>query len=153
MGDDILVHRYGSHDVVTQCLFFLIGFTFASKIPGRICPWTISRSFKNQCLERFVFYVLISYTTGLILPSYCSILYMNLRSLKECSHVGYFHWIYTQFYFQFWTGDVVLKDLKLKAEALNSLRLPVTVKAGFVGTITLKVLIVILLFYWLVFDY
>nr|GLL48492.1 uncharacterized protein LOC109169879 [Ipomoea trifida] len=36
-------------------------------------------------------------------------------------------------------GDVVLKDLKLKAEALNSLKLPVTVKAGFVGTITLKV--------------
>ncbi|CAL5412954.1 unnamed protein product [Camellia sinensis] len=35
--------------------------------------------------------------------------------------------------------DVVLKDLKLKAEALNSLKLPVTVKAGFVGTITLKV--------------
>ena len=40
----------------------------------------------------------------------------------------------------------------MKAEALNSLRLPVTVKAGFVGTITLKVVIVILLFYWLVFD-
>ncbi|XP_028051145.1 uncharacterized protein LOC114255802 isoform X2 [Camellia sinensis] len=38
-----------------------------------------------------------------------------------------------------WKGDVVLKDLKLKAEALNSLKLPVTVKAGFVGTITLKV--------------
>ncbi|VAI46152.1 unnamed protein product [Triticum turgidum subsp. durum] len=38
-----------------------------------------------------------------------------------------------------WKGDVVLKDLKLKAEALNSLQLPVTVKAGFVGTITLKV--------------
>nr|DAD29104.1 TPA_asm: hypothetical protein HUJ06_030572 [Nelumbo nucifera] len=38
-----------------------------------------------------------------------------------------------------WKGDVVLRDLKLKAEALNSLRLPVTVKAGFVGTITLKV--------------
>ncbi|KAB8087248.1 hypothetical protein EE612_011258 [Oryza sativa] len=38
-----------------------------------------------------------------------------------------------------WQGDVVLKDLKLKADALNSLRLPVTVKAGFVGTITLKV--------------
>lgn len=36
-------------------------------------------------------------------------------------------------------GDVVLKDLKLKAEALNSLKLPVTVKAGFLGTITLKV--------------
>ncbi|XP_073302377.1 uncharacterized protein [Primulina huaijiensis] len=38
-----------------------------------------------------------------------------------------------------WKGDVVLKDLKLKAEALNSLKLPVTVKAGFLGTITLKV--------------
>lgn len=38
-------------------------------------------------------------------------------------------------------GDVVLKDLKLKAEALNALKLPVTVKAGFVGTITLKVAI------------
>ena len=36
-------------------------------------------------------------------------------------------------------GDVVLKDLNLKADALNSLKLPVTVKAGFVGTITLKV--------------
>jgi len=36
-------------------------------------------------------------------------------------------------------GDVVLRDLKLKAEALNALKLPVTVKAGFVGTITLKV--------------
>ncbi|KAK1307202.1 hypothetical protein QJS10_CPA10g01570 [Acorus calamus] len=38
-----------------------------------------------------------------------------------------------------WKGDVVLKDLKLKAEALNSLKLPVFVRAGFVGTITLKV--------------
>lgn len=38
-----------------------------------------------------------------------------------------------------WKGDVVLKDLQLKAEALNSLNLPVTVKAGFIGTITLKV--------------
>ncbi|KAK9670363.1 hypothetical protein RND81_13G196500 [Saponaria officinalis] len=38
-----------------------------------------------------------------------------------------------------WKGDVVLKDLKLKAEALNSLKLPVTVKSGFIGTITLKV--------------
>lgn len=41
------------------------------------------------------------------------------------------------------TGDVVLKDLKLKPEALNSLNLPVAVKAGFVGTITLKVAIFI----------
>ncbi|KAL8484750.1 hypothetical protein ACS0TY_027161 [Phlomoides rotata] len=38
-----------------------------------------------------------------------------------------------------WKGDVVLRDLKLKAEALNALKLPVTVKAGFLGTITLKV--------------
>ncbi|KAK8929011.1 hypothetical protein KSP39_PZI017866 [Platanthera zijinensis] len=37
-----------------------------------------------------------------------------------------------------WKGDVVLKDLRLKAEALNSLNLPVTVKAGFIGTITLQ---------------
>ncbi|CAK7326271.1 unnamed protein product [Dovyalis caffra] len=38
-----------------------------------------------------------------------------------------------------WKGDVVLKDLNLKAEALNLLKLPITAKAGFVGTITLKV--------------
>ncbi|KAM7259519.1 hypothetical protein ACFE04_015260 [Oxalis oulophora] len=38
-----------------------------------------------------------------------------------------------------WNGDVVLKDLRLKAEALNALKLPVTVAAGFVGTITIKV--------------
>ncbi|PKA57778.1 hypothetical protein AXF42_Ash015155 [Apostasia shenzhenica] len=38
-----------------------------------------------------------------------------------------------------WKGDVLLKDLRLKPDALNSLKLPVAVKAGFVGTITLKV--------------
>ncbi|XP_059076567.1 uncharacterized protein LOC131042467 isoform X2 [Cryptomeria japonica] len=38
-----------------------------------------------------------------------------------------------------WKGDVVLKDLQLKAEALNSLKLPITVKAGFLGSVTLKV--------------
>lgn len=44
------------------------------------------------------------------------------------------------FFFLFlFAGDVVLKDLQLKAEALNALKLPVVVKAGFVGTITLKV--------------
>lgn len=43
--------------------------------------------------------------------------------------------------FSCFSGDVVLKDLKLKAEALNSLKLPVAVKSGFVGTITLKVAI------------
>jgi len=37
------------------------------------------------------------------------------------------------------TGDVVLKDLQLKAEALNALKLPITVKAGFLGSVTLKV--------------
>ena len=31
-----------------------VGFTFASKIFGRICPWAFCRGFKNQCLERFV---------------------------------------------------------------------------------------------------
>ncbi len=36
-------------------------------------------------------------------------------------------------------GDVVLKDLELKAEALNELKLPVTVKAGFLGSVRLKV--------------
>lgn len=34
----------------------------------------------------------------------------------------------------------MLKDLNLKAEALNSLKLPVIVRAGFIGSITLKVL-------------
>ena len=37
------------------------------------------------------------------------------------------------------TGDVVLRDLQLKAEALNALNLPITVKAGFLGSVTLKV--------------
>lgn len=37
------------------------------------------------------------------------------------------------------SGDVVLKDLQLKAEALNALKLPITVKAGFLGSVTLKV--------------
>ena len=44
---------------------------------------------------------------------------------------------------------MVLKDLKLKSEALNSLKLPVTVKAGFVGTITLKVLFYTSVIAWL----
>lgn len=43
-------------------------------------------------------------------------------------------------FFCIFLGDVVLKDLKLKSEALNALKLPVTVKAGFLGTITLKVI-------------
>eukprot|EP00850_Spirogloea_muscicola_P018627 SM000173S02996 [mRNA] locus=s173:28246:52241:- [translate_table: standard] len=35
--------------------------------------------------------------------------------------------------------DVVLNNLQLKAEALNSLQLPITVKAGFLGSVRLKV--------------
>lgn len=34
----------------------MVGFTSASKIFGRICPWTLSRGFKNQCLERFALF-------------------------------------------------------------------------------------------------
>ena len=62
-----------------------------------------------------------------------------MKAIWEVKHDGVFLQI-----FLLPTGDVVLKDLKLKAEALNSLNLPVTVKAGFVGTITLKVAIVII---------
>ena len=39
------------------------------------------------------------------------------------------------------TGDVVLIDLQLKAEALNARTLPVTVKAGVLGSVTLKALL------------
>lgn len=38
-----------------------------------------------------------------------------------------------------WKGDVVLNNLQLKAEALNGLQLPITVKAGFLGSVRLKV--------------
>lgn len=36
-------------------------------------------------------------------------------------------------------GDVVLKNLRLKADALSELDLPVTVEAGLLGSLTLKV--------------
>ena len=36
-------------------------------------------------------------------------------------------------------GFIVLRDLQLKAEALNALNLPITVKAGFLGSVTVKV--------------
>ena len=36
-------------------------------------------------------------------------------------------------------GDVELRDLQLKPEALNALKLPIKVKAGFVGTLKAKV--------------
>lgn len=37
-------------------------------------------------------------------------------------------------------GDVQLHNLHLKPEALNALNLPITVKAGLLGSLTLKVL-------------
>lgn len=36
-------------------------------------------------------------------------------------------------------GDVVLRNLQLKPEALSSLDLPITVKAGLLGSLKLKV--------------
>ena len=36
-------------------------------------------------------------------------------------------------------GDVVLRNLQLKPEALADLNLPITVKSGLLGTLTLKV--------------
>ncbi|XP_043715720.1 uncharacterized protein LOC122664096 isoform X2 [Telopea speciosissima] len=38
-----------------------------------------------------------------------------------------------------WKGDVELKNMQLKPEALNALKLPVKVKAGFLGSVRLKV--------------
>jgi len=38
-------------------------------------------------------------------------------------------------------GDVELTNMQLKPEALNSLKLPVRVKAGFLGSVKLKVCI------------
>ena len=41
-------------------------------------------------------------------------------------------------------GDVVLRNLKLKPDALADLDLPVTVKSGLLGSLTLKVRIVLM---------
>ncbi|XP_021768084.1 uncharacterized protein LOC110732449 isoform X1 [Chenopodium quinoa] len=38
-----------------------------------------------------------------------------------------------------WQGNVVLTNMQLKPEALNALKLPIKVKAGFLGSVTLKV--------------
>lgn len=38
-----------------------------------------------------------------------------------------------------WRGDVELRNLSLKPEALEDLDLPITVKAGLLGRLTLKV--------------
>jgi vacuolar protein sorting-associated protein 13A/C len=38
-----------------------------------------------------------------------------------------------------WAGDVVLKNLKLRPEALQGLNLPITVRGGVLGTLRLKV--------------
>lgn len=37
-----------------------------------------------------------------------------------------------------WRGDVVLRDLKLRQEALEALKLPITVRHGVLGTLRLK---------------
>jgi len=37
------------------------------------------------------------------------------------------------------TGDVELKNMQLKPEALNALKLPVKIKAGFLGSVKLQV--------------
>lgn len=38
-----------------------------------------------------------------------------------------------------WSGNVELRNLNLKADALQDLDLPITVKAGLLGKLTLKV--------------
>lgn len=43
-------------------------------------------------------------------------------------------------------GNVELTNMQLKPEALNSLKLPIKVKAGFLGSVKLKVVIVHRLF-------
>ena len=40
-------------------------------------------------------------------------------------------------------GDVVLRNLKLKPDALADLDLPVTIKSGLIGSLTLKVCIIL----------
>lgn len=47
------------------------------------------------------------------------------------------HFFYLSF--KFVTGDVELTNMQLKPEALNALKLPVKVKAGFLGSVKLKV--------------
>jgi vacuolar protein sorting-associated protein 13A/C len=37
-----------------------------------------------------------------------------------------------------WAGNVVLQDLKLRPEALEGLKLPITVRHGILGTLRLK---------------
>lgn len=41
-------------------------------------------------------------------------------------------------FFKSATGDVELNNMQLKPEALNALKLPVKVKAGFLGSVKLK---------------
>ena len=38
-----------------------------------------------------------------------------------------------------WSGDVRLKNLKLKKEALDKFRLPIDVKEGYLGDLTLNI--------------
>jgi hypothetical protein len=59
-------------------------------------------------------------------------------------HINFFECIFDAFFssslkLNFETGDVELKNMQLKPEALNALKLPVKVKAGFLGSVKLKV--------------
>ncbi|KAL0376317.1 UNVERIFIED_CONTAM: Vacuolar protein sorting-associated protein 13 [Sesamum calycinum] len=77
----------------------------------------------------------VSYDDGMAIRRALMVLHLLRKYLGE-----YVHGLSAEaLRISVWKGDVVLKDLKLKAEALNALKLPVTVKAGFLGTITLKV--------------
>ena len=53
------------------------------------------------------------------------------------------------FCFKTVTGDVELTNMQLKPEALNALKLPVKVKAGFLGSVKLKVCIIALFLFHL----
>ncbi|WJX42598.1 mannosyl-oligosaccharide 1,2-alpha-mannosidase [Trifolium repens] len=74
---------------------------------------------------------------------------INERSCKFDSEVAYLLQRYLGNYVRalnkealkisVWKGDVELKNMQLKPEALNALKLPMKVKAGFLGSVKLKV--------------
>lgn len=55
--------------------------------------------------------------------------------------------------FVYLTGDVELSNMQLKPEALNALKLPVKVKAGFLGSVKLKVCGIVNIFPYLYTSY
>lgn len=54
--------------------------------------------------------------------------------LSPSCYVCFENWL-----FELVTGNVELTNMQLKPEALNALKLPVKVKAGFLGSVKLKV--------------